>query len=164
MVLQFCVYSKRCAKIQLRFLQFDFFSGSKSFVTISQHANLLVVVAEKSEELKREYEMDEEDGDDFFDAHLTIVLDPKSTGITIVDQSKTIGCNDVPFATINFSNVYVDKSQILSEGQDDRKTSEKLLSSSRLQSATVNMIQTKNILKQLINFSLSAECNSQKLR
>lgn len=140
------------------------FSGSKSFVPISQHANLLVVVAEKSEELKKEFEIDEEDDDDFFDTYLTIVLDPKSSGITIVDQNKTIGCNDVSFATINFTNVHVDKSHILSEGIDDRKTSEKLLASSRLQSATVNMIQARNILKQLVNFSLSTECNSQKLR
>ncbi|XP_055304084.1 complex I assembly factor ACAD9, mitochondrial-like [Sitodiplosis mosellana] len=140
-------------------------NGSKSFVPISQHVNLLIVVAEKSDELKREFEVDEEDDDEYFDAYLTIVLDPKSSGITIVDQcEKMIGCNDVPFATVNFSNVHVSKSQILSEGLDDRKISQKLVTSSRLQSATLNLIQAKNMLKQLINFSISAEINSQKLR
>lgn len=131
---------------------------------ISQHANLLIVVAEKSDELKTEFEEDEEDNEDFFDAYLTIVLDPKLSGITIDDQSKSIGCNDVPFATINFSNVRVSKSQILSEGLDDRKISQKLVTSSRLQAATLNMVQAKNMLKQLIKFIISAECNTQKLR
>lgn len=131
---------------------------------ISQHANLLIVAAEKSDELRAEFEVDEEDDEEFFDAYLTIVLDPKSSGITIVEQSETIGCNEVPFVTVKFSNVRVDKSQILSEGQDDRKISEKLVTSARLQSATLNMVQAKNILIQLIKFSVSAECNSQKLR
>lgn len=139
-------------------------SGNKSFAAISQHANLLIVVAEKSDELEKEYEVDEDDDDDYFDAYLTIVLDLKSPGITITDQSKTIGCNDVPFATVNFSNVRVSKSQILSEGSDDRKISQKLITSSRLQSATLNLIQAKNLLKKLIDFSISAGINSQKMR
>lgn len=122
----------------------------------------MIVIAEKSDELKREFEPDEEDDDEFFDAYLTIALDPKSSGISIVDHNKTIGCNDVPFATVNFSNVRVSKSQILTE--DDQKISQKLITSSRLQSATLNMIQAKNMLKQLINFCISTEINSQKLR
>lgn len=125
------------------------------------------MVAEKSVELKKEF-FDEEDdndvNDDFFDSYLTIALDPDSSGITIFDENKTIGCNDVPLKTINFSNVRIGKSQILSETFDDRKISQKLLSSSRLQSATLNMVQAKNILNHLINFCISSEINSEKLR
>lgn len=144
------------------------FAGSKSFVPISQHANLLIVVAEKSDELKREYDFDDdEDSDDdfeYYDSYLTVLLDPKSSGITLNEEYKTIGCNDVPFVTVNFSNVHIGKDQILSEGLDDRKISEKLLASSRLQMATLNMVQAKNMLNQIVEFSISSECNSEKLR
>lgn len=76
----------------------------------------------------------------------------------------TIGCKEVPFATVNFSNVRIGEDQILSEGLDDRKISDKLITSSRLQMATLNMIQAKNILNHTVNFSLSAKCSSEKLR
>lgn len=141
------------------------FLGSKSFTICSQHANVLVVVAEKSDELKNEYERDEDsDEEDFFDAYLTIVLDSKSSGITMIDENDAIGCNDVPFKTIHFSNVRVGKDQILTEGIDDRRTSQKLIASSRLQESTLNMIQSKNILNQLIEFCIRAECNGEKMR
>lgn len=141
--------------------------GKKSFVICSQHVNLLIVIAEKSDELKKEFldeTDDDDDNDDYFDSYLTIALDPNSSGITMFDESKTIGCNDVPFKTISFSNVRIGKSQILSETFDDRKISQKLLASARLQSATLNMIQAKNILNHLINFSISSEINSEKMR
>lgn len=145
------------------------FLGSKSFVTYSQHANLLVVVAEKSESLENECDENDisdhdDDDSEFFDPYITFVVDPKSSGIKISEESSTIGCIDVPFATIEFSNVYVGKEQILSETSDDRKISEKLIASSRLQSATLNMIVAKNMLKHLINFAISTDCNSENLR
>lgn len=139
------------------------FSGSRNFVVYSQHANLLIVVAKKSDELKREDDEDEDD-EDFFDSYMTIIVDPKTSGITISDEYKTIGCNDVPFASIKFSNVYIEKDRILSETNDDRQISQKLLSSARIQSATLNMIQVKNMLNYLVNFSLRTECNEEKLR
>lgn len=126
----------------------------------------MVVVAEKSDEMKREdAEYDDDDDDpEFHDAYMVFVLDSKSSGITISDVGKTIGCNEVPFSTIDFSNVHADKSQILSESCDDRKISDKLIASSRLQMATLNMVQAKNILNHLIDFSIKTECNSEKLR
>lgn len=141
--------------------------GSKSFAICSQHANVLVVVAEKSDELKQQYEIDEDDDtddDDYFDAYMAIVLDPKSSGITIIDEIKTIGCNDVPFKSIHFSNVRIGKDQILSEGIDDRKTSQKLIASARLQESTLNMIQAKNLLNRLTEFCIKTVCNSEKMR
>lgn len=130
------------------------------------------MVAEKSEALKNERDDDDEDGnsdidsddDEFVDPYITFVVDPKSSGITISDERPTIGCNDVPFATVNFSNVYVRKNQILCETSDDRKISEKLIASSRLQSATLNMAVAKNIFRQLINFAISTDCNAESLR
>lgn len=146
-----------------------FFLGSKSFVIHSQHANLLIVVAEKSEALKNERNEDDSDvndydEDEYVDSYITFVIDPKSSGISISDERPTIGCNDVPFATVNFCNVYVRKDQILSETFDDRKISEKLIASSRLQSATLNMVVAKNFLKHLINFAISTDCNAENLR
>lgn len=127
----------------------------------------MIVIAEKSDELKREFDIDEEDDEDaelFFDPYLTVSLDPKSSGITIVDERNTIGCNEVPFTTVNFSDVRIGKDQILSESFDDRKISQKLIASSRLKIATLNMIQAKKMFNHLVNFSLSAECNSEKIR
>lgn len=141
--------------------------GSRSFAICSQHANVLVVVAEKSGELKQEYEIDEDDDtedDDYFDAYMTVVLDPKSSGITMIDEAETIGCKDVPFKTINFSNVRIQKDPILSEGFDDRKISQKLIASSRLYESTLNMIQAKNLLNQLIELSIESSWNSEKMR
>lgn len=127
---------------------------------------MLVVIAEKSDELKKEFEIDEDDpdNDDFIDAYMTIVLDPHTSGITFIEEDKTIGCNDVPFVTVNFSNVHIGKDQILTEGIDDRKISQKLLTSSRLQAATLNMVQARNILNHLIKFTICTECDSEKLR
>lgn len=127
---------------------------------------MLVVTAEKMGELKEKFDVDEDDPDDkdYIDDFMTIVLDPHSSGITTVEESKTIGCNDVPFTTVNFNNVRIGKDQILSEGVDDRKISQKLINSSRLQAATLNMIQAKNILNRITEFSISTECNSEKLR
>lgn len=141
------------------------FSGSKSFAICSQFANLLIVVAKKADELKMECdEIDDDEGGEFFDSYITFVVDPNSSGITISDENQTIGCTDVPYATLSFSNVRVDQDQILSETHDDRKISEKLIASSRLQSATLNMVHVKNILTHLINFFINAEFNSEKLR
>lgn len=140
------------------------FSGSKNFVICSQHANLLIVLAEKSKELKMDDEDEDDIDEDFIDSHIAFVVDPKSSGITISDESQTIGCSNVPYAKINFSNVYVGKDQILSETQDDRKISEKLIASSRLQSSTLNMVVAKNILGHLIKFTIDVKCNSEKLR
>lgn len=117
-----------------------------------------------SEGLKNERNEVNDDEDEYVDSHITFVVDPKSSGILISEERTTIGCNDVPFATVNFSNVHVRKDQILSETFDDRKISEKLIASSRLQSATLNMIVAKNILKHLINVSISTDCNAENLR
>lgn len=141
-------------------------SGAKSFATCSQHANLLIVVAEKSDELKREDAeyVDDDDDLNFHDEYMVFVMNSNSPGILQSNVGKTIGCNDVPFTTINFSNVRVGKDQILMETFDDRKISDKLIASSRLQMATLNMVQAKNILNQLIALSIKTECNSEKLR
>lgn len=142
-------------------------AGTKSFATFSQYANILVVVAEKSDELKREDEEDydeDEDDLDFNDAHMVFVIDANSSGIIQSDTGKTIGCNDVPFTTLIFSNVRAGKEQILSEAFDDRKISDKLIASSRLQMATLNMVQAKTILNQLIDYSIKTQCNGEKLR
>lgn len=127
------------------------------------------MLAEKSEALKAEcdenyIDHDEEEDSEFVDSYITFVIDPKSSGIKIAEEPSTVGCNDVPFATIEFSNVYVGKDQILSETSDDRKISDKLIASSRLQSATLNMIVAKNMLKHLINFAISTDCNTENLR
>lgn len=143
-------------------------SGRKRFVTYSQHANLLIVLAEKSKALIDDCDErninDDDDESEYFDSYIAFVVDPKSSGINILEERSTIGCNDVPFATIEFSNVYVRKDQILSETSDDRKISEKLIASSRLQSATLNMIMAKNMLNHLINFAITTDCNGEKLR
>lgn len=145
--------------------QFTFFKGRKSFVICSQHTNLLVVVAQKSAELRLESdEMEEEIDEDSSDSYITFIVDPKSSGITVSEENRTIGCSNVPYATVNFSNVHVGKDQILSESLDDRKISDKLMDSSRLQSATLNMVLAKNILQHLIEFTISVKCNSEKLR
>lgn len=125
------------------------------------------MVAEKSEALKNERDeddMSDDDDSEFVDSYITFVVDPKSSGIKISEERPTIGCHDVPFATIKFSNVYVGKNQILSETSDDRKISEKLIASSRLQMATLNMIVAKNMLKHSINFAISTDCNGENLR
>lgn len=148
-------------------IQTLFLLGSKSFVICSQHANLLIVVAEKSEALKNECDEDDigdDDDSEFVDSYITFVLDPKSSGIKISEEKPTIGGNDVPFTTIKFSNVYVRKNQILSETFDDRKISEKLIASSRLQLATLNLIVAKNMLDHLIKFAISTDCNGENLR
>lgn len=128
----------------------------------------MIVLAEKSiAALKNECDDDESNDDvddEYIDSYITFVVDPKSSGITISDERPTIGCNDVPFATVKFSNVHVRKDQILSETFDDRKISEKLIASSRLQSATLNMVVAKNMLKHLINFAISTDCNAENLR
>lgn len=161
-------------KLRIRHSEFGFhgivvsFLGKKSFVIYSQHTNLLIVVAEKSNELKNERNEDENDfedsDDEFFDAYLAFVIDPKSSGITVRQEPATIGCNDVPFATVEFCNVYVKKNQILSETVDDRKISEKLVASSRLQLATLNMIVAKNMFRKLMKFVITTDCNAENLR
>lgn len=122
------------------------------------------MIAEKSELNNECDESDVDDDDEIVDPYITFVVDPKSSGIAISEERPMIGCNDVPFATIEFSNVYVGKGQILSETSDDRKISEKLIASSRLQAATLNMIVAKNMLKHLINFGISTDCNAENLR
>lgn len=131
----------------------------------SQHANILVVVANKSKELK-EYEADLEYDDDidYDDPSLTFVLDASTHGITYEDQSKTIGCNQVPFTTVNFFNVRARKSEILSRFVDERHTSNKLLESSRIQMSTLNLIQSKRMLNHLINYTIQTRCFGEKLR
>lgn len=120
-------------------------------------------MAEKSLELKQELDEDD-DEDEYFDRYMACVVDPNSSGITMTDERHTIGCNDVPFVTVNFNGVRISKSQMLSETQDDRKISDKLIASSRLQSATLNMVQTRQILTDLLHFCIKAECNSERLR
>lgn len=144
------------------------FLGGKNFVIFSQHTNLLIVIAEKSKELKNQRDEDESDiefdDDDYIDEYITFVIDPKSSGVTISRERSTIGCNDVPYSKVDFRNVFVKKDQILSETADDRKISEKLIASSRLQLATLNMIVAKNMLGNLIRFAISTDCNAENLR
>lgn len=142
------------------------FTGSKHFVVCSQHANLLIVIGEKSPELILEQKNEEEldDDDDEFDNYMTFVVDRNTIGITTIDEKSTIGCNDVSFSTVTFTDVHVRKGQILSETIDDRTISEKLIASSRLQSATLNMIQAKKLLSHLLDFTINTKINSEKLR
>lgn len=149
----------------------DFVAGKKSFVVCSKHVNLLVVVAKKSgefnvlsENINYNYDDDEDDLDNDDENYLTFVIDPKANGISIDDEKKLIGCNDVPFTTISFSNVRVSKEQILSEIHDGRCVSNKLIESSRLQSAVLNMVLAKNMFKYLVHFAVHTECGSDKIR
>lgn len=141
-------------------------TGSTSWVVCSQHANLLLVVAKKTESLlAEEAKLEDYDEDvDYDDPNLTFILDVTTDGITIEDQSKTIGCNYVPFVTVNFFNVRIPKSNLLSKSLDERHISQKLLESSRLQASVLNMVQSKKILNQLIEFSIRTKCFGSKLR
>lgn len=154
--------------MQLHKAVFLSFSGSKSFAIYSRHATLLIVVAKKSVELKNERDEDGNDIDDddseFDDPYITFAIDAKSSGITICQERPTIGCNDVPFATVDFRNVQVRAEHMLCATADDRKISEKLIASSRLQSATLNMIVAKNMFNNLINFAINTDCNAENLR
>lgn len=123
----------------------------------------MIVLAEKSLEIKEELDEDD-DEDEIFDRYLACVVDPNTSGITMTDERQTIGCNDVPFVTVNFNDVRISKSQILTETLDDRKISDKLVASSRLQSATLNMVQARQILTHLLHFCINTECYSEKLR
>lgn len=114
----------------------------------------------------KDYTYDEDDDDMDIDEedYITFVIDPKTNGISIDDEKKLIGCNDVPFATINFSNVRVSKEQILSQTHDGRKISDRLVESSRLQSAILNMVLAKNTFKYLVDFAVHTACGSDKMR
>lgn len=150
---------------------FDFIAGRKSFVVCSKHANLLVVVARKSGEFNvpvenenYTYDDDDDDMEVNDEDYVAFVIDPKANGISIDNENKLIGCNDVPFTTINFSNVRVTKDQILSETHDGRNISNTLIESSRLQAAILNMVLAKNMFKYLVDFAVHSECGSDKMR
>lgn len=91
-------------------------------------------------------------------------MDPKTPGVLISDESQTIGCNHVPYTTVNFFDVRIDRDQILSESVDAQKAHEKLAYGSRLQDATFNYVQAKKILNFVVTHVINNECNSQKLR
>lgn len=140
------------------------FVGSSSWAVCSQHANLLIVVAKKSDSLlAEEEEGDFEDDIDYEDPCLTFALDAKTNGITFQDHSNTIGCDDVPFSTVNFSNVRIPKTQLLSKVLDERHLSQKLNEYHRLKMSVLNMVQAKNIINQLINFVIRTRCCGEKL-
>lgn len=45
---------------------------------------------------------------------IAILVDPKTRGITISNENRNrIGCDEVPYCTINFSNVHVSAGKIL---------------------------------------------------
>lgn len=140
------------------------FIGSASWVVCSQHANLLIVVAKKSDSLlAEEEEGDFEDDIDYGDPCLTFALNAKTNGISFEDHSTTIGCDDVPFSKLNFSNVRIPKSQLLSKVLDERHLSQKLNEYHRLQMSVLNMVQAKNIINQLINFVIHTKSCGAKL-
>lgn len=158
-------FSEKRVKFSLTLSELSF-PGTKKFAIISQHANLLVVVAEKSHELKQEDRDDTDDEDELelYDDYMAFVLDSKAPGITYTDAGNTFLGNEIPLTTVNFSNVHVEKEKLLSESIDYRKTSDKLIVSSRLQAATLNMIQAKNTLNHLIQYSVNTKINSENLR
>lgn len=140
------------------------FVGTTSWTVCSQHANLLIVVAKKSDSLlAEEEEGDFEDDIDYEDQCLTFALNAKTNGITFEDHSKTIGCDDVPFTTVNFFNVRVPATQLLSKIVDERHLSQKLNEYHRLQMSVLNMVQAKMIINQLINFVIQMRCCGAKL-
>lgn len=149
--------------------------GSKSFIVSSRHANLLVVVAKKSGEFIERIEneddinltFNEEDNsnkDIDSDNYLTFVLDMNVNGITISRNEPAAGLSSVPFATINFNNVRLNKDRILSESTDGRSVTDLLIGDSRLQSSIANMVLAKEMLKHFVKYVSNAQCFSQKIR
>lgn len=123
----------------------------------SQHANLMLVVAENVDQQKE----DDEEGDT---SKLTILLDPKTPGITFSDEEEMFGCNFVPYTTVSFFNVRISNDQILSQANEVQAVHDKLIYSSRLQEATLNFAQIKKILNFLSTFISCAEYNDEKIR
>lgn len=73
-------------------------NGSQSFVVRSKHAKLLVatVIAEEESEYYDQPDTKEP---------VTFVLDTATDGITFSDINDTIGCSEVPYVTVHFSDV-----------------------------------------------------------
>lgn len=154
-------------------------NGSRSFVVKSTHSNLLVVTAITEEE-------SEYNGDPSTRKFITFVLDSSTRGITFKESSNTTGCNEVPYGTLEFSNVrlnggnsqkfntmcvslnhssffILDSDNVLSEKYDNRSAAEQLTCNSRIQSAILNSIQIKQILNYLTSHLLSFTYNGVKL-
>lgn len=64
----------------------------------STHSDLLIVTAVNEEE-------SEYNGQKATRKLITFVLDSSTSGVTFNEISDTIGCTEVPFGTIEFSNV-----------------------------------------------------------
>lgn len=73
-------------------------NGSRSFVVKSIHSNLLIVTAMVEKDSKHNDQMTTKQ-------FITFLVDPKAHGITFSDISNTIGCNEVPYVTLNFASV-----------------------------------------------------------
>lgn len=73
-------------------------NGSQSFVVRSKHSNLLIVTAIAEEE-------SENNDKAVTKKSITFVLDTMTHGVTFNEISDTIGCREVPYVTVDFSNV-----------------------------------------------------------
>lgn len=98
------------------------------------------------------------------DNYLTFVLDMNMNGIKITKNEPSTGLSTVPFATINFNNVRLNKDRILSESMDGRSVTDLLIGDSRLQSSIANMVLAKDMLKHLVRYATKTQCLSQKIR
>lgn len=73
-------------------------NGSQSFVVKSMHSNLLIVTALVDEDA-------EYNGEAGTKKFVTFVLDSTRSGVTFKENNNTIGCSEVPYVTLQFSNV-----------------------------------------------------------
>lgn len=94
---------------------------------------------------------------------MTFVLDAKTPGITVTTEEEKIGCNQVPFCTINFNNVLASDANILSLKCGDYDVNQKLVQNSRIQSATIISVQIRNFLKVLIEYAVNSYYGDEKM-
>lgn len=64
----------------------------------SRHANLLIVSAVTEEE-------SEYNGEPSTKESITFVLDATTPGVSFKESGETIGCSEVPYVIVDFSNV-----------------------------------------------------------
>lgn len=73
-------------------------NGSQSFVVKTKHANLLIVTAVSEEK-------SENNDQAVTKKSITFVLDTTTHGVTFNEIGDTMGCREVPYVTVDFSNV-----------------------------------------------------------
>lgn len=140
-------------------------NGKKTFVVKSRHANFLIVSAEAVEE--SEYI----GGESSTEIH-TYIIDANAPGVKFQDISDTLGCNEVPYATLELENVRVGSGEPnliemktpfehfslldnhLAEKHEHWSAANRLLHGSRLSLAVLKSVQARKVLDNLVDHTI----------